>query len=262
MEKTITFILIALFGFIAELIDGGLGMGYGVSASSLLMTIGLSTAITSALVHFSEIFTTFASGISHFRFGNVDRKIFTYLVISGVIGGVLGAYIVVRFQEIEAVKPIVSGILLMLGVLIISRNFTSAHDRIHHVSYSVPRIRRLMPLGFSAALIDAIGGGGWGPIATPSLIINKTSPRKAIGSVNLAEFFVTLAISITFIIMIPDIDFTLAVPLIIGGVICAPISALIISRINQKKLSIFVGGTIILLSLRILMKSFGLPFIF
>lgn len=259
MEKILRYLLIVLFGFVAQLVDGSLGMGYGVTSTSLLLSVGFGTALASAIVHFSEIFTTFASGVSHFKFGNVDKKIFKYLAISGVIGGALGAFLSVKLQNAAIVKPFVSGILLVMGILIIIKNIRLG---IGETEYKVPRIRRLAPLGFIAAFIDAIGGGGWGPVATPSLIITNTHPKKAIGSVNFAEFFVTLSISITFFFALPKINFASAVPLIIGGLIAAPIAAFMTRKIDHKKLGIFIGLIVILLSMRTILKSAGINFIF
>jgi uncharacterized protein len=188
-ERTIRYILIALFAFIAQMIDGGIGMGYGVSLTTLLLSIGVGMAVASASVHIAEIFTTLFSGISHFKMGNFDQKIFAFLAIPGVFGGVIGAYGIVQLEHIPSVKPIIAGILLILGILIIIK-FVSKTE-ILNTEYSRPRIRHLMPLGFFAAFIDAIGGGGWGPIATPTLILKNAHPQQVIGSVNFAEFFVT-----------------------------------------------------------------------
>jgi len=259
MEKTIRYIILILFAFIAELIDGGLGMGYGVSLTSFLLSMGFATAIASASVHMSEIFTTFVSGVSHFKLGNFDKKIFKYLVITGVIGGVLGAYFAVKLQEFTFIKPIVSGILLVLGVIIIIK-FLKRKQEIKE--YILPRIRRLLPLGFVAAFIDAIGGGGWGPVTTPALIATNSHPRKTIGSVNFAEFFVTLAISITFLLTLKNIDFSVILPLIIGGIISAPIAAFLTKKLNHRILGIIVGVLIILLSARTILISLGVGFLF
>src|SRR3989338_11263570 len=259
MEKILRYILIVLFGFIAQMVDGSLGMGYGVTSTSLLLSVGFSTALASSIVHFSEIFTTFASGISHFKLGNVDKKIFKYLAVSGVIGGALGAYLSVKLQNAAIIRPFVSGILLMMGVLIILKNIRLD---ISETNYKVPRIRRLAPLGFFAAFVDAIGGGGWGPIATPSLIITNTHPKKAIGSVNFAEFFVTLSISITFLLTLKDINYNIIMPLIIGGVISAPVAAILTKKINHRLLGLLVGLLIIILSLRTILNFMEIGFFF
>jgi hypothetical protein len=259
MEKTIRYLILVLFAFVAELIDGGLGMGYGVSLTSFLLSMGFATAIASASVHMSEIFTTLVSGVSHFKFGNFDKKIFKYLVITGVIGGVLGAYFAVKLQEFTFIKPIVSGILLILGVTIIIKFLKKRQGM---ARYILPRIRRLLPLGFVAAFVDAIGGGGWGPIATPTLIATNSHPKKTIGSVNSAEFFVTLAISITFLLTLKNIDFTVVLPLIIGGVISAPIAAFLTKKLNHRILGVVVGMLIILLSIRTILIALGIGFLF
>jgi len=258
MEKTVRYLIILIFAFIAEMIDGGLGMGYGVSLTSFLLTIGFGTAVASAAVHMSEIFTTLAAGISHFKLGNINKKIFIYLSAFGSLGGAIGAYSAVKLQNISVVKPIVSGILLMLGLLIIIKYLKRKSD----IKYLDPRRRKIAILGFFAAFVDAIGGGGWGPIATPTLIAINTHPKKAIGSVNFAEFFVTLAISITFFIMLPRIEWGIVIPMIIGGIIAAPIAALIVRKLPHKAVGIGVGCMIILLSIRTILKSTGIGFFF
>lgn len=245
--------IIFLFAFVAELIDGGIGMGYGVSLTSFLISIGIGTAISSASVHISEIFTTLSSGLSHFKMGNFEKKTFLYLAIPGMVGGSLGAYVVSRVQDFGFIRPFVSGILLLLGILIVIK-FLSKKDFVEQ-EYKVPRIRRLVPLGFTAAFIDAIGGGGWGPIATPTLIASNTHPRKTIGSVNLAEFFVTLSISITFLLTLPNLDWSLIFPMIIGGIIAAPVSALLTKKLPIKMVGIAVGFLIILLSFRMILGA-------
>ncbi|MBI4918441.1 sulfite exporter TauE/SafE family protein [archaeon] len=254
----IQFLLVLATGLIAQLIDGGLGMGYGVTSTSLLLQLGFTTAIASATVHFAEIFTTFFSGISHLKFGNVDKKIFIPLVISGVIGGIVGVYLSVKLQNTDSIKPFVSVVLLILGLVMIYR-FISRHEHCEHVT---PSRKRTFLIGFPAALIDALGGGGWGPITTPALILHNSHPRKAIGSVNLAEFFVTLAISISFLLMLPKIEWTVVLPLLVGGLIVSPFSAYISKRIPHGALGILVGFTIVILSLRTILKSLGIDFIF
>jgi len=252
-EKFFKYVLIVIFAFIAELIDGGIGMGYGVSLTTFLLSIGIGTAVASATVHISEIFTTFFSGMSHFKFGNFDKKIFTYLLIPGIVGGILGSYLSVKLQDISFIKPFISGILLVLGVLIIIKYIKNKEYTI----YSTPRIRKIVPIGFIAAFVDAIGGGGWGPIATPSLIASNSNPKKTIGSVNFAEFFVTLAISITFLIMLPEINWSIVLFMIIGGIIAAPIAAMITKRLPLRTVGISVGCLIIILSLRTILNSIG-----
>ena len=259
-EKFLRYFIILIFAFVAELIDGGIGMGYGVSLTSFLLSIGIGTAMASAIVHISEIFTAFFSGISHFKVGNFDKKIFTYLVIPGTIGGAIGAYTAVKFQDASLIKPFVSGILLLLGLLIIIK-YIRKRDILEQ-EYKTPRIRHLLPIGFAASFVDAIGGGGWGPISTPTLVINNTDPKKAIGSVNFAEFFVTLSIALTFFLTMPKIELGFIAPIIIGGIIAAPIAAMITKRLPHKTVAIIVGCLIIILSLRTILKTIGLGFLF
>lgn len=259
-EKFLRYFIVLIFAFIAQLIDGGLGMGYGVSLTSLLLSIGVGTAIASAAVHISEIFTTLVSGVSHFKIGNFDKKIFTYLVISGVIGGAIGAYTAVKFQNASLIRPFVSGILLLMGLLIIIKYVKKRE--ILEQEYKIPRRRHLIPLGLVASFIDAIGGGGWGPISTPALIVNNTHPKRAIGSVNFSEFFVTLSISLTFFLTIPKIEWGIIAPMIIGGVVAAPIGAMITKKLPHRVLGIVVGCLIIFLSLRTILKATGIGFLF
>lgn len=261
MEKRlITYLLLFIFAFIAQLIDGDIGMGYGVSLTSLLLTIGFGSAMASALVHLSEIFTSFVSGVSHFYFGNFDKKIFLFLVIPGVIGGVAGVFGAVIFQDAIFIKPIISTILLALGILIIIK-FISKKDFLVE-EYKSPKVRHLIPLGFIAAFVDAIGGGGWGPISTPVLVIKNADPKKVIGSVNFAEFFVTLAISVSFLVALPKIDWKIVGVLVAGGIIAAPLAAFITKKMPQKMLGVAVGILIVFLSLRTILKSTGIGFLF
>lgn len=168
-EDIIVFII---FGFIAQIIDGALGMGYGVSSTFLLLSLGIPPSVASACVHTSEIFTTAVSGVCHFKFGNVDRKIFLRVLIPGVIGGVLGAYILCQLPG-EKIKPFVAVYLLMMGLLILIKVFKKVERKENKV--------RLVPLGFAGGFFDAIGGGGWGPIVTATLVAKGNNPRFAIG---------------------------------------------------------------------------------
>lgn len=252
-ERFVRFIIIFFFAGIATLIDGGIGMGYGVSLTSLLLSIGIGTAIASASVHIAEVATSLVSGVSHFILGNFDQKIFTFLAIPGVIGGSLGAWSAVHLQDIEITRPIIASILLLLGVLIIVK-FVRKKELLD-VEYNRPRVRHLMSLGFVAAFIDAIGGGGWGPITTPTLLLKNANPQHVIGSVNLAEFFIAFSISLTFILTLPKIDLTIVLPMIIAGIIAAPLGALITKKLPLRTIGIVVGIVIIVLSLRTLILA-------
>ncbi len=253
-ERVIRYALILLFAFIAQLIDGGIGMGYGVSLTTLLLSIGVGTAVASASVHLAEVFTTLFSGVSHFRMGNFDQKIFAFLAIPGVFGAVLGAYSAIKFANASFIRPAIALLLLTLGILIIIK-FLRKKEMLD-AEYDRPRVRHLMPLGFVAAFVDAIGGGGWGPITTPTLVLRNAHPQKVIGSVNFAEFFITFSISVTFLFNLPTLELAIVLPMIIGGIIAAPIAALLTKELPVRTVGIFVGGAIVILSLRTLIVTF------
>jgi uncharacterized protein len=253
-ERLVRFGIIFIFSVIATLIDGGIGMGYGVSLTSLLLSIGIGTAVASASVHISEVVTALVSGVSHFLLGNFDQKIFTFLAIPGIFGGALGAYSAVHFSDATFVRPLIALVLLLLGVLIITK-FVRKRDFLEG-EYERPRVRHLMPLGFVASFVDAIGGGGWGPITTPTLIARNANPKQVIGSVNLAEFFIAFSISITFLLTLPKIELDIVLPMIVAGIIAAPLGALITKRLPIRTIGIVVGVVIILLSLRTIILAF------
>ena len=239
MTEELAFFIAA--GFLAQLIDGSLGMAYGVTASSLLLGMGLPPAVVSSTVHVAECFSTGASAASHHIFGNVKKKLFRQLVVPGVCGAVVGAYLLTEMPG-DAIRPWIAGYLLLMGVVIIVKAFRriAARDAAKHVT----------PLGFFGALIDTIGGGGWGPIVASNLIAQGNDVRSTVGSVNAAEFFVTLAASLTFLFTIGFTHPQVIVGLAIGGVMAAPIAAYLTKKIPQKPFMIVVGVLIIGLSLR------------
>lgn len=241
------FFLFVAAGFAAQMIDGALGMAYGVSSTSFLMSTGVSPAVASASVHISEVFTTGASGIAHWRFGNVDKKLLKRLMIPGAIGAALGAYVLSSFDG-SVIKPYVSVYLIIMGIVIIAK----ASRKI--VAFKEPgKVTWLALLG---GFVDACGGGGWGPIVTTTLIGSGNHPRLTIGTVNAVEFFVALAASGIFTIFIGIDNWQVVVGLILGGVLAAPLGALITKKINIKAAMIFVGLLIIGLSLRTLILLF------
>lgn len=237
MDDLLLFFIAA--GFIAQLIDGSLGMAYGVTASSILLSLGLPPATVSATVHAAECFSTGASAVSHHAFGNVRKELFKKLVVPGVISAVIGAYVLTALPG-DVIKPYIAGYLLLMGVVILIKAFRKFPPKqvTEHVA----------PLGFFGALIDTIGGGGWGPIVASNLIGRGNDPREAIGSVNAAEFFVTLAGSVTFILTIGLSHYQAIIGLAVGGVMAAPIAAWLCKRIPAKPLMILVGLLIICLS--------------
>ncbi len=218
-------------------------MGYGISSTTFLIGIGIPPAAASASVHTAEIFSSGASGYSHWRLGNVDRKLFTKLLVPGIIGGIIGAYILTSVPG-EAIKPFIAIYLLIMGVIIIRKAFTKIHIREVKT--------KLAPLGFFGGSLDALGGGGWGPIVTTTLLARGNNPRFTVGSINLVEFFVTIAESITFILTIGLVHWKIIIGLIIGGVTAAPVAALLCKKLPTRALMISVGILIVFLSLRII----------
>jgi uncharacterized protein len=235
--------LYVLAGFVAQLIDGALGMAYGVSASSLLSVFGVEPRVVSATVHAAECFTTGASGLSHHAFGNVDRTLFKRLLIPAVIGAVIGAYALTAIDG-KVLKPYISVYLVVMGVVIIAKAFTRVPPK--------KVTTHLAPLGFFGALVDAMCGGGWGPIVASNLIIRGNDTRITVGSVNAVEFFVTLSASITFFLTIGLTHWNIIVALAIGGVIAAPLAAWAAKHIPHKPFMVLVGLLIVVVnSLRV-----------
>ena len=235
-----TFFWFVLIGLAAQLVDGALGMAYGLVSSSVLLGMGLPPAQVSASIHAAEVFTTGASGASHIALGNVDRRLFLRLAIPGVVGGVIGAYVLTQLPG-DLIRPFVYLYLLVLAVLILVR----ASGRM------VPRreVRRVPVLGFFPGLLDASGGGGWGPLATSTLLAGGGQARTVIGSVNAAEFVVTLAVSITFFLSIGIEHLQIVLGLLVGGMIAAPVAALLVSRVREKWVLVAVGLLVLCISL-------------
>ncbi|WP_140937366.1 sulfite exporter TauE/SafE family protein [Sphingobacterium lumbrici] len=228
-------------GFVAQLIDGALGMAYGVSCTSLLLWFGIPPKFASASVHTSEIFTTGVSGLSHIRFKNIDKKLFFQIVITGSIGAVIGAYLLADMLDGNIIKPYISVYLLGLGLYLLFKAFKKK-------SNAGKKIKNASVLAFLGGLLDAIGGGGWGPIVTSNLLSQGKSPRESIGTVNTAEFFVTYFATAVFIFVLGVQHLEIVLGLIIGGVIAAPVGAYVASRVNQRILLVLVGLLVVLTS--------------
>lgn len=237
-----------LVGLLAQLVDGSLGMAYGITSTSFLIGIGATPAAASGAVHVAEIFTTAFSGISHIKFGNVHKDLFKKLVIPGVIGGILGAYILTSIDG-KLIKPYVTVYLLLMGLFILRKAFVL-------IKHNNKKIKHVRKLALTGGFLDAIGGGGWGPIVTSSLIGQGNSPRHTIGSVNTAEFFVSFATGITFILLGSAGHWILVAGLIIGGLFSAPFAAYLTSKLSTKKLLIAVGFLITAISIYNLYKVF------
>ena len=225
------------------MIDGALGMAYGVTATSFLLSFGIPPAASSASVHAAEVVTSGVSGLMHLKFGNVNTKLFRSLLIPGVLGAILGAYILSSFSEYNyLIKPIVSTYTLILGIIILLKALKK--DKVRQ------KIKRIFPLAIIGGFLDSIGGGGWGPIVSSTLIAKGKNPRYTIGSVNLAEFFITLASSITFFTLIGLNHWPIIIGLIIGGSVAAPIAAYLSNKIPTKAIMILVAIVVIILSLK------------
>jgi len=248
-------ILFALVGSAAQLIDGALGMGFGLTSSTLLITLGASAAVASAAVHMAEIGTTLASGASHWHAENIDKKILLRLAIPGGIGAFLGATFL-SFIDLSSSKIFISTLLLFLGFLLLYRNIFKDENQVNMVEIKNPRF--LTYLGFTGGFVDASGGGGWGPIVTPTLITTtSTEPRKVIGTVSAAEFVVAVSASVGFLININRIDINWATVggLALGGVIAAPIAAKLVGRLPAKVLGTVVAIAIIVLNAIQIMRA-------
>ncbi len=248
-------LLLALVGLGAQLVDGSLGMAYGVTSTTLLLAIAVNPAAASATVHLAEIGNTLVSGVAHWKFGNVDWKVVVKIGVPGAVGAFVGATFLSSLST-ETAAPLMSIILLALGLYVFIR-FTAQGLPKGQLGKPL-RKRFLAPLGAVAGFVDATGGGGWGPVGTPAILASgRLEPRKTIGSIDTSEFLVAVAASIGFIIGIGDqgIDYTWVVALLLGGIIAAPIAAWLVRHIPPRVLGSLVGGLIILTNTRTLLRS-------
>lgn len=245
IESVAGFLAAVGVGFLAQLIDGTLGMAYGTVSTAFLLSLGLPPAIASASVHTAEVFTSGVSGLFHLRFGNVDRYLFRRLVVPGVLGGILGAYVLTAIPG-HRIRPFVAAYLTVMGGVILWRTLRGPYRRPARAGAGIPL------LGFAGGFLDAIGGGGWGPIVTSTLVARGNHPRLTVGSVNLAEFFVTVAQAATFFVVLRLTHGRVVLGLIVGGVMAAPVAAYLARRLPTRLLMGLVGGLIVVLSLRVL----------
>lgn len=242
------FYLFCLAGFIAQLIDGALGMAYGVSCTTFLLQLGVPPVIASASVHTAEVFTTGVSGLSHLYMKNVDKRLFVRLAIPGIIGAMLGAFLLAKVLDGNAIKPFIAGYLMVLGILILVKSIKQPlfKDEIKNVS----------PLGFFGGMFDSIGGGGWGPIVTSNIIHSGRTPLITIGTVNTAEFFVAFFSTGVFLFFLGLEGWKTILGLIVGGVVAAPLGAYIVKFIKPQILMFIVGIVIIITSAWTIYSSF------
>lgn len=240
-----------LIGFAAQAVDGALGMAFGIISSTLLISAGVPPAAASASVHIVESFTTGLSGISHSLMRNVDWRLLARLIVPGVIGGICGAYLLAGILDEGVARPLVLAYLSLMGLYLLWRGLTLGRPRERQ-----PKV--VEPLGLVGGFLDAAGGGGWGPVVTSNLLVQGANPRKTIGTVNTAEFFLATTISITFILTLGWEDFTTAtLGLLFGGIIAAPIGALLAKYLPARTLMIMVGIVLTLTSAYGVWRAFG-----
>lgn len=243
------FFLFVLTGFLAQMVDGVLSMGYGVTSATCLMSFGVNPVAMSAAIHTSEIFTTGISGYSHYKFGNVNKKMFRHLLVPGVIGAILGALLLVflggRYNN--WLMPLIAVYAGFLGLKILIRAFQQAPKN--------KKVKRLGWLAGAGGFLDSFGGGGWGPIVTSRLIAKGKTPKYTVGSVSLTEFFVTLSSAFTFFLTVGISHWNIVLGLIIGGSIAAPLAARIAGKLPRKTMMIAVGIMVMIWCVRMLIKS-------
>lgn len=242
-------LLFVAVGFAAQLVDGAIGMAYGLVSTTILLSLGVTPAVASASVHAAEVFTTGASALSHWRLGNVDASLFRRLAIPGAIGGALGAFVLTELPG-NLVQPLVSLYLGLMGALVLWKA-TRVGER------AAERPRHVRVLGLFGGFLDAIGGGGWGPLVASTLVGRGTRTRLVIGSTNAAEFLVTVTISATFVFTIGLDLWPIIVGLVIGGVVAAPFAAYATRRIPDRPLMILVGVVVLVLGIRGFLKIWG-----
>jgi uncharacterized membrane protein YfcA len=243
------FYYMLLVGFFAQLVDGALGMGYGVISTTLLLSGGLNPAVISGSIHTAEMFSSGASGFSHYRFGNVNKKLFKTLLIPGVLGAIAGALLLGYAGEefSKWIRPVISFYTLLLGIRILSNAFKKQQKP--------QKVKRAGWLAGAGGFLDSFGGGGWGPLVTSTLISKGRTPKYVIGSVSLTEFFVTMASAVTFFFILGVSHWQSILGLIIGGVVAAPIAAKLVGKLPIKKMFIGVATIVIISSIRIIWMS-------
>lgn len=247
---TIEFLLLVAVGFVAQLVDGALGMAFGLIATTAMLSLGLPPAQASAATHTAEVFTTGVSGLSHLYFGNIDGRLFAVLSVAGVVGGVAGAYVVSNIDG-AIIRPFIAVYLLAIGLLIVVKAFRLSRVR------QDAKATYAAPLGLVGGFLDAIGGGGWGPMVTSTLIGSGHAPRRVIGSVSASEFFVTVAVSTTFLIELGTSHLEHIAALVIGGFLAAPLGGFVVRHLKVHWLMGIVGALVSLLALVQLVRAFA-----
>ncbi len=253
-------LVLASLGLLAQLVDGSLGMAYGATSATLLLTVGLNPAAASASVHLAEVGTTLVSGASHWRFGNVDRRLVLRLGLPGAVGAFAGATVLSSLST-EAAAPVMAGVLLAIGLYLLLRFANRPAPVAPAEPAPAPLSSRfLSPLGAVAGFVDATGGGGWGPVSTPALLVtDRVEPRRVIGSVDTSEFLVAVSASLGFLFALGrnGVDLAVAGALLIGGLVAAPVAAWLVRHLPPRMLGASVGGLLVLTNLRTLLTTFG-----
>lgn len=251
-------VLLAVFGFVAQLVDGSLGMGYGVTSTSMLVAVGIAPASASAAVNFAQLGTTLASGVSHAKMGNVDWRTVAILALPGALGAFFGAFFLVSLS-VAVATPLVATILLVLGTYVFLRFLLLAGRR--PTFNGSPSAWFLVPMGFVGGTVNSIGGGGWGPIGTTTLLSSgRLEPRKVVGSISTTEFGVTVGGSLGFLLalQLEEVPWAFTLALLIGGVIAAPFAAYLVRHLAPRVLGVAAGGMIIVTNVRTLLDNAGL----
>lgn len=241
------FAIFLLIGIFAQLVDSTLGMGYGATSSSFLLSFGVSPAFSSMGVHVAQIFTSGASALSHYKFKNINKKLVRNLVLPGMLGSLIGAYLLSDVIDGEVIKPFIAGYMSILAVMIVIKGFRK--------NIKKRKTKKLGYLAIFGGFMDSVGGGGWGPIVTSTLMGRGRNARYTIGSVNTAEFAVAFTSGITFIIFTGIDGWKVISGLLIGGVIGAPLGAYLLNKIPRKQATILIGLLLIFLSVRTIVKS-------
>ena len=257
MESLVLLALLAVAGFLAQLVDGSLGMGYGITSSTILLLVGLSPAAASASVHIAKIGTGASSGLAHHRFGNVDWKVVRRIALPGAAGAFLGATLLSTLST-ESSRPLSSLFLFARGVYVVLRFLRGG---LRALRKGTPRLRFLIPLGLIGGFVDATGGGGWGPVATPALLADgRLEPNRVIGTVSASEFVVAVAASAGFLfgIGVAGVRLDYVAALLLGGLIAAPIAAYMVRHLNPRILGVVVGGFICFTNARVLLSAAGI----
>jgi uncharacterized membrane protein YfcA len=238
-----------LFGAVAALIDGSLGMAYGVTGTAFLLGYGISPVKAVAYIHIAEIFVSGSSGLNHWKIGNIDTKLFKKLLIPGIIGAILGALIIAKVK-IPYLSIIISIYLLFMGIFLVAKAYSKIKLQFKQNNSVV------IPLAVTGGFVDGAGGGGWGPVVTTSLLGGKMEPKKVIGTVNASEFFINLASAVSLLFLVKVTDWEALAGLIIGGFLVAPYAARVTSKMSVKMILTFVGVLITVISLRKIFNFF------